>query len=86
MPAGVGLVEQQRGAFVEVFDLLGELQRQPGLDRDVFGQIGVVQLAVFPQLQGLGRGGQYRVGVAVRPMRRGSAGSRTGRAGPGRVV
>jgi hypothetical protein len=33
----VGLFEDQRGAFVEVFDLLGQLQRQPGLDRDVLG-------------------------------------------------
>ena len=49
----VGFTQQQRGPFVEIFDLLGQLQRQPGLDGDVFGKVGVVQLTAGPQLEGL---------------------------------
>jgi hypothetical protein len=48
----VGFTQQQRGPFVEVFDLLGQLQRQPGLEGDVLGQIGVIQLTAGPQLEG----------------------------------
>ena len=51
--ARVGFTQQQRGPFVEVFDLFGQLQCQSGLDGDVFGQVGVVQLAAGPQLEGL---------------------------------
>ena len=61
----VGVFEQQCGAFVEVFDLLGQLQRQPGLDGDVLGQVGVVQLTAGPQFQGLIGGGEQRVGVRL---------------------
>ena len=59
--------QQQSSALVELFDLLGELQREPGLDRDVLGQVGIVQLAFGPQLEGLVGGGEQRVGPAVRP-------------------
>src|SRR5215207_11280268 len=59
--------QQHGSAFVEVFDLLGQLQRQPGLERDVFGQIGIVQLTADPQLQGLAGGGEQRVGLWLAP-------------------
>jgi hypothetical protein len=59
----VGFPQQQRGPFVEVLDLLGQLQRQPGLEGDVLGQVGVIQLTAGPQFEGLVGGGEQRVGV-----------------------
>ena len=39
----VGFTQQQRGPFVEVFDLFGQLQRQPGLEGDVLGAGRTIQ-------------------------------------------
>ena len=60
----VGFTQQQRGPFVEVVDLLGRLQRQPGLEGDVFGQVWVIKL-LSTTTEGFGRGEQRdRRGVA----------------------
>ena len=82
MPARVGVLEQHCGAFVEVFDLLGQLQRQPGLDRDVLGQVGVVQLAAGPQLEGLLGCGEQCVGVWLAPGAAGVPVAEPGQPGP----
>jgi hypothetical protein len=42
----VGLSQRCGGAFVELFDLGGQLQSQPGFDRDVFDEVGMVQFAL----------------------------------------
>jgi len=56
----VSLLEQQRGALVEVFDLLGQLQRQPGLDRDVLTSSTTSDPVAGPRLLGYaGMGRQF---------------------------
>src|SRR5690348_14084968 len=59
----VGGVQQQRGPLVEVFQFLGYLQRQTGFDRDVFGEVVVVQLASRPQLERFTGGGEQGIRV-----------------------
>ena len=54
--ARVGLLKQERGALVEVFQFLGQVQRQTRLNGDVIGEIGVIQFGARPQLKGLGSG------------------------------
>jgi hypothetical protein len=82
MPVGSVFTQQQRGPFVEVFDLFGQLQRQPGLEGDVFGQVWVIQLSSGPQLEGFLGCGEQRVGVRFAPGAAGVPVTEPGQPGP----
>jgi hypothetical protein len=54
-------------ALVEFVNLLGQLEREACLDRDVVGQVGEGQVVVTPQIQSGSGGGQERLGVGLTP-------------------
>lgn len=72
-PGRVGLFEQERGAFAEFLDFLGELQREPDFDRDVF----------VPQLECFGGGLKQADGLRLAP---GAAGMPVAEAGQPRAA
>ncbi len=49
-PVGVAFADQHGDAFVDLLDLLGERQRQPGFDGDVLGEVGKGEV-VGPQVE-----------------------------------
>jgi hypothetical protein len=64
----------ERGAFVKLLELLGDLQRKPEHDRDGVGEAGMVQVGPGPQLEGLGRGGQQLLGLRLNRSKQGDLG------------
>ena len=77
----VAVADQHRDALVDFLDLVGEGQREAGLDGDVVGQLGEGQVVV-PQLQAGRRRGQELVGHRLAERAAGVPGEEAGEPGP----